>query len=1131
MRAVGYILLLFLTFYFLLLKPYLLARRVEWDLKGLSVSLKEGIGFDSFFLHAPIGHITLHLFLKRVSLQPWRFQVEEFNLIEVSKAPPSDKPFHYDFTNLTRLAERLNLRVDKLYISLNYIPHSESLTLFIPKTELRAGRVRSEGWTEAYWMRGQNLHHLEVLPKDVRAVGGELLVEGAEIKSKSYHFQLKASWKGKEGSFEAWGRVLPLEGRHFRLGDMPLSLRGSLNYRKLRASFEGSADIELKERKSYRALRVEGEYLWEWRGKNRIKASLIDSSALLELDYSLKEGLLRGRFSRFLVDEKLLSLKRKVLGMVNGELSLDVREGFLKLRAHAPFMEFDQHSLGGVELRLWLHYRDIPRGSFEFSSLQPFQLDYRGSFLGSNLVGDATLLGYSVKRGDTAFQLYYKGLLALREGRLYLKGAGKLGGITYRDLSLGSADYTLNLEGDAYTLRMVGEGFSLEGQGSIREESFSGGLRLEGINFSYRGVEVNSLYGSAGLSIKKDKVSTVGSLYCSFSGRGFSSRVGVGFELLRGERGWSGSFEGNLGETGFMGFSYKEGRFEGRLDEEALHASFNFGEHLKGEGGYRFKEGSYQLQGSLRESLGDFSLTSSYSLRGMGEGFRLSLAGTGGYKGFSFPIRAYLEAKGDRMEGALEGFTLKDGLWSLRVEGARLYGSRGEGSIEVKPVSLMLGQEVLGRLDFEKGSYKDGSLGLKGRLSGVAEGPVVVHYLKGLNFSSEGYLDLGKLSALLRSRLLADAEGKVSYRLSYGGEDFLLLARSEKVILRSRYLAMPLQGNLELNLKEEGFQGRFQLQGNQRASLLAQLTGKENSAKISFEMSQLPVLYRGEDIRTSLFLSGKGSVSYNHGSLNIGGTFYTSGLVNLQRWSRKKSLPPEEYKRVSLDLSFNSSEPLRINLPEGFLYADLSASIKGTLYEPDYRVNAYLKGGKLSYFERDFFVRKGEVNLTRKESELELSLTTPTPDYTIILDLKGHPQYPKVIVRSEPPRDSREVLTALVLGSEEGEGLIPIGGALISQVPQLSGFIKGAKGVTGLDVKVQVYPSMSTTGEVGISASISKEITDRLSVEHRQSTLKDPKETYTAGEAKLTPNTSIGGKLYSDKTQEVRIRIRKKFDF
>jgi translocation and assembly module TamB len=91
--------------------------------------------------------------------------------------------------------------------------------------------------------------------------------------------------------------------------------------------------------------------------------------------------------------------------------------------------------------------------------------------------------------------------------------------------------------------------------------------------------------------------------------------------------------------------------------------------------------------------------------------------------------------------------------------------------------------------------------------------------------------------------------------------------------------------------------------------------------------------------------------------------------------------------------------------------------------------------------------------------------------------------------------------------------------------------VKGAQSITGLDVKLQISPTVSPTGEVGINATISKDITEKISVEHKQSTLKNPKETYTGGEVKLTPNTSIGGRIYSDRSQEYRVRIRKKFDF
>ena len=356
-------------------------------------------------------------------------------------------------------------------------------------------------------------------------------------------------------------------------------------------------------------------------------------------------------------------------------------------------------------------------------------------------------------------------------------------------------------------------------------------------------------------------------------------------------------------------------------------------------------------------------------------------------------------------------------------------------------------------------------------------------------------------------------------------------ASSEKITLRSRYLAMPLSGKLEVNFKDNKLSGYASLSGNERASILLSLQGDEKKAQLRFEATQLPILYRNDAIRANMFVSGKGLLSSDYRSLNIKGEFYTSGVLNVQRVNRGSGANPEDYKRVSLDLFIASSEPLRINLPEGYVYADLSAKIGGTLYEPNYTVNAYLKGGALRYFEREFYVRRGELTLTNKDSQMDLTILTPTPDYSIIIDLKGNPQYPRVIVRSEPPRDTREVLTALVLGGGEAEGLIPVGSALISQIPQISGILKGANRATGLDIRVQISPSVSPTGEVGLNATISKDLTPRITVEHRQSTLKNPRETYTGGDVKLTPNTSIGGRYYSDRTQEVRVRLRRKFDF
>jgi len=83
----------------------------------------------------------------------------------------------------------------------------------------------------------------------------------------------------------------------------------------------------------------------------------------------------------------------------------------------------------------------------------------------------------------------------------------------------------------------------------------------------------------------------------------------------------------------------------------------------------------------------------------------------------------------------------------------------------------------------------------------------------------------------------------------------------------------------------------------------------------------------------------------------------------------------------------------------------------------------------------------------------------------------------------------------------------------------------------GTELNVSVSPQLSSSGEVGVSTKVSKDITDRFSLEYQQSTLKDPKESYVGGSARITGGASVGGRINSDKSKEVRLRVRGKFNF
>ncbi|MCS6957756.1 MAG: translocation/assembly module TamB domain-containing protein [Aquificaceae bacterium] len=1132
MRVLGYIVLFLLALYFILVKPYIAVKRIEWDVEGVGFSFEHGLKLGEILLYVPRNQIDYHLFLKGISIKPWQIEATEVSFIEVSKRPPSEKPFDYDFSNLTRLANRLNLRVGSLYVSINYVPHGESFTLFVPETLLKAGNVSSKDWTKVYWMHGRTSHYLEVFLHKARTEGDVFYLDGAEVRSNYYSFRVRGIWKGKKGSFEADGKVMPIEGKNFHVGALGLKLKGNLEYTKIRADFSGYLEsLEVKGRRSYTNLSVRGNYLWEWREKSHISANIGDSNTMLTLDYSLRDKVLRAEFSGLLVDSKLLGVKSAVLGFASGNLWLDRNKNSLILQAQAPNLRVDQQDLMNVSLRLDLDYKEVPKGHIELSATQPFSVSFRGAFLNKDVRGDLTIMNYPVNRDGFSFWLSYSGLLALREGTLYLRGGGKLSKATYKDIFIGAVDYNLELEGERYNTRLLGENFSMTGSGSIKDKSFSGKLSMTGMNVFYRGMDFRSLMGDIALKLEGDSLVVSGKLQGHFSRESVSSSVGVNFDVRKKADHLSGFFDGRLEEARLLGLYYRNGSFNGRVEGESLHLSFDLGEDLRGKGQYSFKDGSYSFEGSIKHRVGDLSIASTYSLKGVGNQLNALLSGSGSYKNLSFPLKAQLSAEKDRVKGFVEGFTLKDGLIALKVDGIKVDGDRSAGKLYLGPVLMTVGGQTLSRIDFSTGEYKDGEVHVEGKLSGAIEGYLKVKYKQALLAWSEGYVNLEKMFSLIRSRVLADGEGTLAYKLQYDKSGLNLWAKAGKLVLRSRYVSVPLQGSFELGFKNNSLSGHLKLYGNQKASLLASFSGDQKNSRVNFDLTQLPVIYRNENLKASLFLSGKGNIWSDYKNVNIGGDFYTFGFLNLQKWTRGKTTPLESYKRVSLNINISSTEPIRINLPEGFLYADIVASLKETLYEPDYKLKAYFKGGNLKYFEKTFYVRRGELSYTPKESHIDLSLVTLTPDYSILIDVKGNPQYPKVLVRSEPPRDSREVLTALVLGSQEGEGLIPVAGALVSQIPQVSGILKGARRLTGVDVKLQVSPALSPTGEVGINATISKDITERISVEHRQSTLRNPKETYTGGEAKLTPGTSIGGRIYSDRSQEVRVRIRRKFDF
>jgi translocation and assembly module TamB len=458
-----------------------------------------------------------------------------------------------------------------------------------------------------------------------------------------------------------------------------------------------------------------------------------------------------------------------------------------------------------------------------------------------------------------------------------------------------------------------------------------------------------------------------------------------------------------------------------------------------------------------------------------------------------------------------------------------------EGKIFFSGGSVSLNSEELFKLSQAEGSYdlkKEGFEISNIKIYRYAEGNAKISYSKteGLSINSEGHINLEKTSALFRSRTQTSLVGNLYYYLNIDekGVNLVLLSK-EPIELRSRYVGLPMRGEAYFYGDGKVFKGSMNLLGN-GYSLTAEAEGTDKGLQVKFNANRVPVVYRDENLRGSLFLRGTGAIITDYRKVKISSDLSIAGTLEVRSFPKEKQAKRGETP-ITLDLNVSSYEPLRVYLPEGYIYSSLEGYAKGTLEDLEYKFRFSLSGGELKYFNKKFYVKSGFFEIDKKSKNMDLTIASSLPDYVIFINLKGDPEYPKVLLSSEPPEETRKIITDLVLGGGEAQGIISLGDILASQIPQIGGLTKGLEKTLGTELNISVSPQLSSSGEVGVSTKVSKDITDRFSLEYQQSTLKDPKESYVGGSARITGGISVGGRINSDGSREFRLRVRGKFNF
>jgi len=181
------------------------------------------------------------------------------------------------------------------------------------------------------------------------------------------------------------------------------------------------------------------------------------------------------------------------------------------------------------------------------------------------------------------------------------------------------------------------------------------------------------------------------------------------------------------------------------------------------------------------------------------------------------------------------------------------------------------------------------------------------------------------------------------------------------------------------------------------------------------------------------------------------------------------------------------------------VYTKVRGWIAGDTVDPKYSAKIELLSGELKYFGRTFFVKGGVINLVKeaegKSTRIDITLVNPSGDINIFLNVMGDME------------------------------VIPVARALFKQLGYIGDVKSGLASLLGVEISFSTQ--MGSQGEVGFGINVRKKIARAFSIEYQQSTLKDPRATYYG----LPRGLSFYGRIFSDRTSELKLRFIRKFDF
>jgi translocation and assembly module TamB len=396
MKYVGYLVLVLLFIYFAFVKPLLLLHSVEFEIKEPKINLKEkSFEIGEFWVLLPkFRGETFFLKVEGLSLYKDTLKLRELSLISVSSKIP-EKLFEYDFSNLARRLNKINIHLQNAYISINSLPYSESITLFVGKAHKEGNKIRAEEPTVAYYIHGQKITRIEVFVEDAQLRGPTLEVLSSKVLGENYSFELKGSWKGKEGIFEAVGYVDKITTENFSIEPIKVKAKGFVDYKSIKVDMQlQTEDLRVKEKHFGRVAGI-GEYRYRWRKESLFSTSFEGENLSGRFEYDLNGRTLKLDFSELAFDEKLLGVKQGLRGFFAGRMFADFNKKTLSLEGNVKDLIFQDIQINTANLSLGLDYKEKPKGEVSFAS---DVLELKGRFYGKDFWGQLKVNGLPYQR-------------------------------------------------------------------------------------------------------------------------------------------------------------------------------------------------------------------------------------------------------------------------------------------------------------------------------------------------------------------------------------------------------------------------------------------------------------------------------------------------------------------------------------------------------------------------------------------------------------------------------------------------------------------------------------------------------------------------------------------------------------